>query len=126
MGALSLWWGLPFAGLLLSIALMPLFLPPIWHHHYGKIVLGWVLAFLVPFAAQFGGEATGAMLVHALLSEYLPFMVLLMALFTSAGGIFIKGNLHGSPATNTVLLAIGTALASIMGTTGASMLMIRP
>ena len=126
MGALSLWWGVPFAGLLLSIALMPLFLPRIWHHHYGKIVLGWVLAFLVPFAAQFGGEATGAMLVHALLSEYLPFMVLLMALFTSAGGIFIKGNLHGSPATNTVLLAMGTALASIMGTTGASMLMIRP
>ena len=126
MGALSLWWGLPFAGLLLSIALMPLFLPFIWHHHYGKIVLGWVLAFLVPFAAQFGGGATGAMLVHALISEYLPFMVLLMALFTSAGGIFIKGNLHGSPATNTVLLAMGTALASIMGTTGASMLMIRP
>lgn len=123
---LSAWWGVPFAGLLLSIALMPLLLPLIWHHHYGKIVLGWMAAFLVPFALTFGAGTTRAMVVHTLLAEYLPFMVLLLALFTAAGGIFIKGNLHGSPATNTLLLAIGTLLASIMGTTGASMLMIRP
>jgi Na+/H+ antiporter NhaD/arsenite permease-like protein len=61
-----------------------------------------------------------------LLAEYIPFIVLLTALFTVAGGIFVKGNLHGSPAVNTMILALGSVLASLMGTTGASMLLIRP
>ena len=65
-------------------------------------------------------------LVHTLVAEYLPFIVLLVALFTSAGGIYVKGNLHGSPGTNVALMAVGALLASVMGTTGASMLMIRP
>jgi Na+/H+ antiporter NhaD/arsenite permease-like protein len=64
--------------------------------------------------------------IHALLAEYIPFIVLLTALFTVAGGIYIKGNLHGSPGLNTAILAIGAVLASLMGTTGASMLLIRP
>ena len=124
--SLSVWWGLPFAGILLSIALMPLVVPHFWHHHFGKVSAAWALAFLLPFAAQFGAGAASGALVHALLAEYIPFIILLVALFATAGGIFVQGNLHGSPATNTVLLAIGTALASLMGTTGASMLMIRP
>src|SRR5690606_29593210 len=78
------------------------------------------------FAAVFGPQAAVAGLVHALVAEYLPFVILLTALFTVAGGIFIRGNLHGSAALNTVLLAIGAVLASFMGTTGASMLLIRP
>ncbi len=123
---LSAWWALPFAGMLLSIALMPLLLPRLWHHHYGKVALGWALAFLVPFAAVFGPGAAGAAFVHTLLGEYLPFVILLTALFTTAGGIYIRGNLHGSPGVNCALMAIGAALASVMGTTGASMLMIRP
>jgi hypothetical protein len=68
----------------------------------------------------------GAMVLHAAVAEYIPFIVLLTALYTVAGGIHIRGNLHGSPMLNTGLLAIGAALASLMGTTGASMLMIRP
>lgn len=68
----------------------------------------------------------GVNLVHALLAEYIPFMILLTALFTVAGGIYIRGNLHGAPVLNTAILAIGAVLASVMGTTGASMLMIRP
>ena len=74
----------------------------------------------------FGPGLAGASLVHALLAEYIPFVILLTALFTVAGGIYIKGNLHGSPGLNTGLLAIGAVLASFMGTTGASMLLIRP
>jgi Na+/H+ antiporter NhaD/arsenite permease-like protein len=120
------WWGIPFAGVLLSIAIMPLAAPRVWHHHFGKIAFGWALAFLLPFAVVFGPGAAGSALVHALLAEYLPFIILLTALFTAAGGIFIRGNLHGSPKLNTGLLALGAVLASIMGTTGASMLLIRP
>ena len=123
---LSPLWGVPFAGILLSIALMPLLAPQIWHHHYGKIAAAWALAFLLPFAAMFGPALAGTALVHALLAEYIPFVILLTALFTVAGGIHIKGNLHGSPGLNTSILAIGAVLASFMGTTGASMLLIRP
>lgn len=124
--ALSVLWGVPFAGILLSIALMPLLAPIFWHHHFGKVAAAWALAFLLPFAMVFGPAAAGAGVVHALLAEYIPFIILLTALFTVAGGIFIRGNLHGSPALNTAILAIGAILASFMGTTGASMLLIRP
>ena len=119
-------WAIPFAGILLSIALMPLFVPRFWHHHFGKVAAAWTLAFFVPFAIFFGANVAGENLVHALLAEYIPFIILITALYTVAGGIFIRGNLHGSPGVNVAILAIGTVLASFMGTTGASMLMIRP
>jgi len=123
---LNMLWAIPFAGILLSIALMPLLAPVFWHHHFGKISAAWTLAFFLPFAVIFGMGAASASLVHAMLAEYIPFIVLLTALYTVAGGIYIRGNLHGSPALNCVLLLIGVVLASFMGTTGASMLMIRP
>ena len=123
---LSLLWAVPFAGILLSIALLPLVAPFFWHHHYGKVAAGWALAFLLPFALVYGPGAAGGVLVHAAVAEYIPFVILLTALFTVAGGIFIRGNLHGSPGLNTGILAIGAVLASFMGTTGASMLLIRP
>ncbi|MFS2205964.1 sodium:proton antiporter [Variovorax sp. Varisp36] len=123
---LSPLWGVPFAGILLSIALFPLLAPGFWHHHYGKVSAAWALAFLLPLAATFGVSLAGAQLVHALVEEYIPFIILLTALFTVAGGIHIRGNLHGAPGLNTGLLAIGAVLASFMGTTGASMLLIRP
>ena len=120
------WWSIPFIGILLSIALMPLLAPLFWHHHFGKVSAAWALAFLVPFAAIFGAGLAFENLVHALVAEYIPFILLLTALFTVAGGIHISGNLHGAPGLNTLILAIGTVLASLMGTTGASMLLIRP
>ena len=123
---LSAIWGVPFAGILLSIALMPLLAPHFWHHHYGKVAAAWGLAFLLPFAVVFGPAAAGANTVHALFAEYIPFIILLTALYTVSGGIYIRGNLQGSPGLNTAILAIGAVLASFMGTTGASMLLIRP
>jgi len=124
--ALSPVWGLPFAGLLLSIAVAPLLAPLFWHHHFGKVSAAWALAFLLPFAAWAGVGVASQSLVHALLAEYIPFVILLTALFTVSGGIYIRGNLHGSPGLNTAILGLGAVLASFMGTTGASMLLIRP
>ena len=122
----SLLWGLPFALILLSIALGPLFFSHIWHHHFGKITAFWTLLFLTPFIVTFGFGAGVHTVAHALVEEYIPFILLLLALYTISGGIFVSGDLHGSPKLNTTLLAVGTALSSIMGTTGAAMLMIRP
>jgi Na+/H+ antiporter NhaD/arsenite permease-like protein len=124
--SLSALWSIPFAGVLLSIALMPLFAQRIWHHHYGKIAAGWAVLFLLPFALLHGAGTTAGLLAHTLLAEYIPFLILLVALYTAAGGIYISGNLHGSPALNVAIMAVGSVLASIMGTTGASMLLIRP
>ncbi|WP_198377289.1 sodium:proton antiporter [Neoroseomonas rubea] len=123
---MSLAWGLPFAGLLLSIALMPLVAGHVWHHHYGKIAAGWAALLVLPFAAVFGPEVAASEVWHIMLQEYIPFIALLLALYVTGGGVLLKGTLVGTPAANTALLAFGTVIASIMGTTGASMLLIRP
>ena len=123
---LSLAWAIPFAGLLLSLALWPIFAANFWHHHYGKITAAWAIAFLIPFVLRFGAGEALHQVVHVLLLEYLPFVILLFALYTIAGGIALRGTLVGTPALNTGLLALGTLLASLMGTTGAAMLLIRP
>ncbi len=119
-------WAIPFAGLLLCIATGPVLFHRTWEHHYGKIAAGWAALTVVPMLIAFGfGTALSAVL-HTMLLEYVSFIILLFALFTVSGGILVSGNLHGSPALNTGLLAIGTLLASVVGTTGASMIMIRP
>ena len=123
---LGLIWALPFAGILLSIALFPLFAPHFWEHHFGKVSAFWALAFLVPFVAMFGPSVALYSVLHTLLLEYIPFIILLFALFTVTGGISVKGAMRGTPAANTAMLAVGTAIASWTGTTGASMLLIRP
>lgn len=123
---LSLLWGIPFALILLSIATGPLFFSHTWHHHFGKITAMWTLLFLIPFTLVFGFSESVHVVAHALVAEYIPFILLLWALYTISGGILVWGNLHGSPKLNTAILAIGTMLASIMGTTGAAMLLIRP
>ncbi|WP_409241692.1 sodium:proton antiporter [Bradyrhizobium sp. CB1015] len=126
-GAAMRWpYALPFAGLLLSIALGPLLCPKIWHHHYGKITAAWSLLALAALVVFAGGMATLAALVHAMLAEYLGFIVLLFALYVVAGGILITGDINGTPAANVGILALGTFGASIVGTTGAAMILIRP
>ncbi|HYC77071.1 MAG TPA: sodium:proton antiporter, partial [Planctomycetota bacterium] len=126
LGELPLLWVIPFAGILLSIALLPLVAPHFWHHHYGKVAAFWALAFIVPCFVKFGASTTLHELGHVYLLEYVPFIILLGGLFIVAGGILVKGSFRGTPATNAAMLGVGTLLASLIGTTGASMLLIRP
>ena len=123
---LSLLWVFPFAGILASLALLPLVAPHFWHRRCGLVALFWALAFLLPLAARFGAGIATHELLRVLLLEYGPFIILIGALFTIAGGIYVGGNLHGSPVLNSTILLIGTILASFVGTTGASMILIRP
>lgn len=125
-GGLSIWWVVPFAGILLSIAIWPLAAPDFWHHHFGKISAFWALMVIIPMFIVFGVETTLYEVLHSYLLEYFPFIILLFALFTVSGGVRIKGYLKGTPEVNTLMLLIGTILASWMGTTGAAMLLIRP
>jgi Na+/H+ antiporter NhaD/arsenite permease-like protein len=126
-GAAMPWpFALPFAGLLLSIALGPLLSPKLWHAHYGKIAAAWSLLTLASIGWFAGGPVMLAAFVHAMLAEYLSFIVLLFALYTVAGGIVVSGDIRGTPWNNTAILALGTAMASVVGTTGAAMILIRP
>ncbi len=122
---LPLWSCVPFAGILLSIALIPMMAPVFWHHHFPKIAIAWGLSFALPFIVVYGWEAAQE-LSHVMLGEYVPFIILLWGLFTVSGGIYLKGSLVGKPVTNLLILLVGTILASWMGTTGAAMLLIRP
>ena len=122
---LPLWSVIPFAGMLLSIALFPLFAPGFWHHHYPKVSAFWSLILAIPFVAAYGHAAWHEIL-HIYLVDYIPFIILLWGLFTVSGGLLVRGKLKGTPVVNTVFLLIGTILASWVGTTGASMLLIRP
>jgi Na+/H+ antiporter NhaD/arsenite permease-like protein len=122
---LPLWSCLPFAGMLLSIALLPLIAPHFWHQHFGKIAALWAACLALPFLVAFKGTALHEIL-HILLADYVPFIILLWSLYTVSGGILLRGTLSGSPWANTLLLMVGTVIASLMGTTGAAMLLIRP
>jgi Na+/H+ antiporter NhaD/arsenite permease-like protein len=124
--SLSGWWALPFAGLLLSIALVPLFRPHFWEHHFGKVVFAWAALFLIPAWLVFGFQVAAHVALETMLLEYIPFIILLLALFTIAGGLHLSGSLAGTPRVNSLFLLSGTILASVMGTTGAAMLLIRP
>jgi len=122
---LPLWSIIPFVGILLSIAVFPLVASHFWHHHFPKISAAWALIFAIPFIFAYQGQAIYEIL-HIYLLDYIPFIILLWGLFTIAGGIYVKGSLSGTPAVNTVMILIGTVLASWVGTTGAAMIMIRP
>ncbi|MGD9281757.1 MAG: sodium:proton antiporter [Desulfobacterales bacterium] len=122
---LPLWSCIPFAGILLSIALFPLILPDFWHHHFGKISAFWAATLGIPFLIAFKGAALHEIL-HIILADYVPFIILLWSLYTVSGGILLRGTLRGTPIVNVIMLIIGTLLASWMGTTGAAMLLIRP
>lgn len=123
---LPIWSVLPFVGMLLSIAIFPLVKPEWWEHNMMKVVIFWSLVFLIPFGIAFGANALIFNILEIVLLDYLPFIVLLFGLFVVAGGIILRGTLIGTPKVNIILLLIGTILASWVGTTGASMLLIRP
>ncbi len=122
---LSPLWGVPFAGMLLSIALFPLLASHFWHHHYGKVALFWGLAFVVPFTLVYGPNVTTHEVVHAALLEYIPSSCCWPPCSPSRAAFWWPAH-QGGPVTNTAILALGTVLASLIGTTGASMVLIRP
>ena len=122
---LPMWSALPFAGMLLSIATFPLLAPTFWHHHYPKVSAAWAAAFAVPFLLRFGGAAWHELL-HVALIDYVPFVILIASLFTIGGGIHVSGTLRGSPGVNALIMIAGVVLASWVGTTGASMVAVRP
>ena len=122
----SLLYCIPFAGILLCIALFPLVKPTWWEEHQAPVVLAWSLAFIVPFVMGFGAHHTAEVVLECLINDYLTFIVLLFGLFCVAGNITLEGDLAGSPRINVGLLLFGTLLSSWVGTTGASMLMVRP
>ncbi len=123
---LPVWAGLPFAGILLSIACGPLFVRRLWHLHYGKAAAFWAVLALAVLSGIAGWSVTVEAFVHSMVLDYLPFILMLFALFTAAGGVVVKGRLAGTPRVNTAILAVGACLASLIGTTGASLILIRP
>src|SRR4029078_6720574 len=102
------------------IALAPLLFPRVWHDHYGKIAFVWAALALTPLAALRGHDLALAALVHALLAEYMSFIVLLFVLYVIAGGILVTGTLRGTPLINAALLAFGTLIARVLRTNGAT------
>jgi Na+/H+ antiporter NhaD/arsenite permease-like protein len=126
-GAALTWpWALPFIGILTTIAVAPLLAPKIWRRHYGKLAFVWAALAVVPLAALYDLPTARAAFLHTMLADYMSFIILLLALYVVAGGILVTGNLRGTPLVNTALLALGAAIASLVGTTGAAMILIRP
>lgn len=123
---LPIWSVLPFVGMLLSLAIFPLVKPEWWEKNELQVSMFWSLVFLIPFTIAFGMEVTLDKLGETILLDYVPFIALLLALFTVAGGIHVKGQFAGTTRVNVAFLALGTFLASWVGTTGAAMLLIRP
>ena len=124
--SLPLWSCIPFVGMLLCIAVLPLVREEWWEHHKPVVVLFWSALFFIPFLWAYGAHTAFEELAETVIGDYLTFIVLLFGLFTVAGNIAVEGNLRGKPSTNVLLLLIGTLLSSWVGTTGASMIMIRP
>src|SRR5262245_45053628 len=126
-GAALRWpWALPFIGILVTLATGPLLFKRFWHRHYGKLAFIWSVLTLAPLAAVYGTPAALAAFVHTVLAEYMSFIVLLFALYVVAGGILVTGELRGTPLVNAAMLTFGTLIASVVGTTGAAMILIRP
>ena len=124
--SIPLWMCLPFAALLLCIAIFPIAAPLWWEKHQHWVVLALSAAFLIAYGMLCGGEAAAETALECMVNDYLTFIVLLFGLFCVAGNITLVGDLAGSPRVNVALLLLGTFLSSLIGTTGASMLMVRP
>ena len=117
------WLCIPFAGLLLCIAVMPLLRAEWWEAHQPLVVFMWIILLVVPFAIVYGAGDTFETVLECIVNDYLTFIVLLFGLFCVSGNITVGGDFAGSPRVNACLLALGTLLSSCIGTTGASMLM---
>lgn len=117
---------IPFAGLLLCIAVLPLVKPEIWEKYQPLFVVVWSFLFIIPFTMLYGAERSAETVLECVLNDYMTFIILLFGLFCVSGNITLEGDFAGSPRINVGILAFGTLLASCIGTTGASMLLVRP
>ncbi len=124
MEQVELWMVIPFVVMLLTIAIAPLVAEHIWESNRNKLIF--TLAISIPTIILLSCYGLGGKVVHNLLYDYIPFIMLLLALFVVTGGIHIKGDIAATPTVNTFILGMGFILASFMGTTGAAMLLIRP
>ncbi len=115
---------LPFVLMLLSIAVFPLFWNHFWEKNKNKLYVA--IALSIPVIIYLLANNFSHQLIHTMLFDYVPFLILLGALFTITGGILLSGDIAAKPKVNTLFLGIGAVLASLMGTTGAAMLLIRP
>jgi Na+/H+ antiporter NhaD/arsenite permease-like protein len=115
---------LPFVLMLLSIAVFPLFLNHFWEKNKNKLYVA--IALSIPVIIYLLINGFSHQLIHAVVFDYVPFLVLLGALFSITGGIHLSGDIAAKPKVNTLFMVIGAVLASFMGTTGAAMLLIRP
>lgn len=122
--SMPLWASVPFLIMLLFIAIGPLFFHHWWEENKNKLIVS--LALGIPTAIYLFANGMSHDLIHQMLFDYVPFIILLGSLFIITGGIHLKGDIQAKPAINTTFLAIGAILASFMGTTGAAMLLIRP
>ena len=117
---------IPFLGLLGSMAVLPVIAPRFWHRRTGVVSVCWIAALLAYEAVAVGPQAAAAHAWRAMVIDYLPFVALLLALYTAGGGILLRGGFAGTPAGNTAMLLAGMVLGLGMGTTGASMVVIHP
>lgn len=124
--ALSLWWCIPFVGILLSLGIMPAVAMSFWHKYDRMVAVFWTLSLLVPMTFFMSPEIALVASLETMLHHYIPFVILIASLYTITGGIRLESQFSGTPLSNLIILAIGTSIASWIGTTGAAMLLIRP
>ena len=117
-------WMIPFGIMLLSIAVGPLIAPKLWESNLTKLIVSIVLG--IPVVVFMLVKGLSGELINTVFFDYVPFIILLLALFVITGGIHLSGDIKAKPWVNTLFLAVGFVLASLMGTTGAAMLLIRP
>lgn len=124
MQQVELWMVIPFVVMLLTIAIAPLAAEHLWESNRNKLIFTFAISVVtIVLLSSYG---LGSAIAHNVLYDYIPFIMLLLALFVVTGGIHIRGDITATPLVNTFILAAGFVMASIMGTTGAAMLLIRP
>src|SRR6266536_2932392 len=117
---------LPFVALLAAIAVLPLFAPRWWHPNGNKALIAIVVSLPVLWQLGMAFGEPGRVVLEEKIHEYLAFIVVIGALYVITGGIHVQGSLSGTPLVNTGVLGLGAVLANLLGTTGASVLLIRP
>ncbi len=124
-GVLPAYWSVvPFVLILVGVAVFPILLGHWWHSNWNKLLVSGLLG--IPTAVYLITIGRGGDVVHQLVLDYVPFIALLSALFYISGGIVVAGDIEATPTNNTIFLAVGSVLASFIGTTGAAMVLIRP